>query len=120
MKLRNKKTGAIGHLLTTKGLNSYDIISSNYELLIRYKSLAELNESWEECYKADPLIKDEEVRTIVKLWAKYHNADKLRYLELKGIRGHYLKAGLYTIDIDVETLKVGLYYTVEELCGEEE
>lgn len=69
--------------------------------------------------KGEPLIKDEEVRKIVRLWAKYHNADILRYLKLTNIDGHYLKAGLRTIDIDIENLKVGMFYTLEELCGEE-
>lgn len=66
----------------------------------------------------EPLIKDKEIRKLVRLWAKYHNADILRYSKLNGIDGHYLKAGLYSIDIDVETLKVGRFYTIKQLCGD--
>lgn len=117
MKLHNKKTG--------------EILDSEYQMCIRVNtkaeekyiyadSIAELNDEWEDYKPAEPLIKDEEVRTMVKLWAKYHNADMFHYLELKGISGHYLKAGLRSIDIDVETLTVGLFYTLKELCGEEE
>lgn len=68
----------------------------------------------------EPLIKDEEVRKMVRLWAKYHNADMFSYQKATGFDGHYLKAGLRTIDVDIENLKVGMFYTLEELCGDEE
>ena len=112
MKLRNKKTGEI---VDWDGVH----ITNDNDGEMFY-SIAELNEDWEDYTPKDPLIKDEDVRTMIRLWAKYYDADILRYLELNGIDGHYLKAGLHSIDIDVEGLKVGMFYTVEELCGDEE
>lgn len=133
MKLRNKKTGIKGCIEYV--MRTIDPITCEPLLTVRYKddagttcyidyeTVAEFNENWEDVKQ--PLIKDEEVRNIVRLWAKYHNADILRYLQKRDIdgqylKGHYLKAGLNTIDIDVEILNVGMFYTIEELCGDEE
>lgn len=62
MELRNKKTGEIGHLLTTKGLHRYDIIDDDYRLLASYNSLAEVIKEWEEYESVEPLIKDEKTK----------------------------------------------------------
>ena len=117
MKLRNKKSKLVVDVDF-----QVPMVCHNGELLGWYKAqnLKELNEEWEDYNITEPLIKDEEVRCMVRLWAKQHDAAILRYLELTDIDGHYLKAGLHSIDIDVEGLKVGMIYTVEELCGEED
>lgn len=66
MKLRNKKTGVICHLLTTKDLEKCEIINDDYELFKSYNSLVELNEEWEDYTPAEPLIKDDKIRKIVR------------------------------------------------------
>lgn len=118
MKLRNKKTGEISTKIDVSQDNKSIWVFSKCPRI--YCSLAELNEEWEDYEPKEPLIKDKEVRNIVRLWAKYHNADILQYRELSGCVGHYLKAGLRSIDIDIDSLKLGMFYTIEELCGEEE
>lgn len=123
MKVRNKTTGEIkeAKVLGVIGMYQAGKVWSSGE----YSTLEELYNDWETYIPKEPLIKDEEVRNIVRLWAKYHNADILRYLQKRDIdgqylKGHYLKAGLNTIDIDVENLNVGMFYTIAELCGDEE
>lgn len=47
--LRNKKTGEVGHLLTSKDIGEYIIINDGYRTLAKYDSLAGLNDEWEDC-----------------------------------------------------------------------
>lgn len=48
MKLRNKKTGEIGYLIVGKGVDHYVVADDNWNACGKYKSLAELNEEWED------------------------------------------------------------------------
>lgn len=48
MKLRNKKTGKVGHLISSIGLDNYQIANDDYRLLAEYDSLSKLNEDWED------------------------------------------------------------------------
>jgi hypothetical protein len=88
--------------------------------LFSYKSLAELNEQWEDYKPAEPLIKDEKIRKAVRAWAEADGADEKIYLTIdeNGSRfankyGGYIEFG-FMIDME-ERL-----YTIAELCGEEE
>ena len=132
MKLRNKKTGEIldlcvGFIQDTRNGEFIQIkpeaISTKEGYL--YDSLAGLNEDWEDYKPAEPLIKDEKIRKVVRLWADvngdtrvYYNRptieicinDKVGYV----IRSIKFKSE-YREAIDIESG----YYTITELCGEE-
>ena len=121
MKLRNKKTGEIIEIQTV------DLVTTGQfcdKILDRQPSLAKLNEEWEDYTSAEPLIKDEKIRKAVRAWAEMFNCkhEKLRYMELNGENGHYLLyRGLYSIDVpDIKDLVDYEYYTLAELCGEED
>lgn len=115
MKLRNKKTGEIredsdlGKMLIRYAMPSYD-------------SIAELCEEWEDYKPAEPLIKDEKIRKVVRAWADIngiHNCDHLRY-----DKGCQSLSDIYTrneisFNYKFETLDDGKEYTIAELCGEE-
>lgn len=127
MRLRNKKTGEI--------IRFYDGISLNGEY---YDSLAGLNEEWEDYTPVEPLIKDEKIRKAVRAWYELFDENRLGQFE----DGKYIAVGyrefvLQTLDTSLtytfelpfidgmQSLKQrwGLgadYYTIKELCGEEE
>lgn len=111
MKLRNKKTGEIFNW-------EENIIPFGFGLP-HPKSLAELNEEWEDYKPTEPLIKDKNVRELVRNWlminkvdgAFRHNSNALRdgFSSLLIVRGGHF-----------ENLKSEAFYTTEELCGEGE
>lgn len=102
-----------------RGLYTFDVDNHKYVPVVSANGIVDLLDTTD-YVPTEPLIKDKEVRSMVRLWAKIHNVDILCYLKLNGIVGHYLKAGNYTIDIEIESLITGKYYTLKELCGEEE
>ena len=129
MKLRNKKTGEIESLLFNSYPVSGDIVleyydenaESGYSEYCRYKTLAELNEEWEDYKPAEPLIKDEKVRKAVRAWADAN--DFLNEIEVHSLTaGTRFSIGNYNIEFlgyfiyDLEDNKT---YTIAELCGEE-
>ena len=129
MKLRNKKTGEIEYLLFNSYPVSGDIVleyydenaESGYSEYCRYKTLAELNEEWEDYKPAEPLIKDEKVRKAVRAWADAN--DFLNEIEVHSLTaGTRFSIGNYNIEFlgyfiyDLEDNKT---YTIAELCGEE-
>lgn len=66
----------------------------------------------------EPLIKDEKIRKIIRLWAEVNNSNKL----FIGCDWIAIDEGNYTIefaDDNVFDFPEG-YYTIAELCGEEE
>jgi hypothetical protein len=123
MKLRNKRTGDIWEF----DLISMKIADTTLEKLKAKgfsgsccaRSLAELNEEWEDYKPAEPLIKDEKVRKAVKAWAEAWNKNKL-YKDadnvLSTVDNFVIQFG-QTAFIDLEEKKP---YTIAELCGEEE
>ena len=123
MKLRNKKTGEIVDFSKGNYISSKDygfVIYKDGGRGIEYRSLAELNEEWEDA-PAEPLIKDEKIRKAVRAWAEacgYNGAciveyDK-RFNELSGI-GHTTVISLGEIDFNLEDRK---RYTLAELNEE--
>lgn len=119
MKLRNKKTGEV------MGLSmAGDIVwVGNY----RYESLARLNKEWEDYEPKEPLIKDEKIRKGVRAWAE---ANRTKYVwvstTLKGIditqdfEHLQLTEFKQSITFECEADFESGYYTINELCGEEE
>lgn len=132
MKLRNKKTGEIkdveslGHADSLRRDFGYQVTLSwnkmdNLDECRTYKTLAELNEEWEDYTPSEPLIKDEKIRKAVRAWAEatkiksvwydcYHHTLRNRHTQADKHIGCGEALGLYEDRL----------YTISELCGEEE
>lgn len=130
MKLRNKKTGEIWdipkmrHPTMQEDDISFFVYGKNEGHLFSYKSLAELNEEWEDYNPAEPLIKDEKIRKAVRAWAEACGAKQIKYSIASN---QYYDADMGTgFSIKFLTKPVEVYleegktYTIAELCGEEE
>ena len=129
MKLKNKKTGEIEYLLFNSYPVSGDIVleyydensESGYSEYCRYKTLAELNEEWEDYKPAEPLIKDEKVRKAVRAWAEALKENTIRF-DMVSQGFSFGDGNVYSsINFDgfVFDLVDGKKYTIDELCGEE-
>lgn len=135
-KLRNKKTGDVGDLLGSCDSVPFIGIMVDYHdgnpVRYEYDSLAELNAEWEDYKPAEPLIKDEKIRKAVRAWAEandYGDDEEYQFedfstgwkswsLEHKGNGDDneiHFNGG-----IDFEKMNHQGYYTITELCGEEE
>lgn len=126
MKLRNKKTGEI---VDTKDYNFKIATPAEplyghdaFDVREEYNSLAELNEEWEDCKPAEPLIKDEKIRKAVRAWAEACGAKQIKYSIAPN---QYYDADMGTgfsikfLTKPVEVyLEEGKIYTIAELCGE--
>ena len=141
MKLRNKKTGETGYYLHTHRDHNTGILKvavlkdgvsfsefKPHEPFYDYDSLAELNEDWCDCTPAEPLIKDDKIRQIVKAWAEVNEVESVFITAVKDPENGYLYwelAGIaweQTITICFggelpDTLETLGAYTIEELCG---
>lgn len=126
MKLRNKKTGMIEYLIFNSYPVSGDIVleyvddssKSGYSEYCRYKTLTELNEEWEDYKPIEPYIEDEEIREIIRAWAKANDATKLKYnYDENSLDDIYRNSITFNYGLG---LKDGHTYTIPELCGEEE
>ena len=113
MKLRNKKTGEV-----VVEVNKIGLVWNRFGMpadIGQYGSLAELNEEWEDYKPKEPLIKDEEIREIIRAWAKANDATKLKYNY-----GENSLDDIYRNEITFNMglgLKDGGEYTIDELCG---
>ena len=121
MKLRNKKTGYICDFLGTYSATPYFGISVDYHngepKCYEYKSLAELNDEWEDCEPQEPLIKDEKIRKVVRAWAEGNMATRVQYDAFwRGFRNRDASITIWE-ELPLEDSKT---YTIAELCGEEE
>ena len=133
MKLRNKKTGEI------VDVSSFDTrefslgicyFSDKYEERIAYNSLADLNEDWEDYTPQEPLIKDDDKkrRKLLRDWANVNEILGVKYHNLRGGGGSYFEfeggeftQGYAIMFADIfEGLEDSKYYTIPELCGEED
>ena len=133
MKLRNKKTGKIWHMprLRQPTVQEDDISffacigehGCSRGELFSYKSLAELNEEWEDV--AEPLIKDEKIRKAVRAWAEASGITKVSSY------GDYFWIGFRSVNTesvwkfecsyaDASEFELDEEYAIAELCGEEE
>ncbi len=131
MKLRNKKTGEIGqigYVATQDGQIIVEDISGEeypYSVICSYKTLAELNEGWEDYEPKEPLIKDEKTRKAVRTWAEVNSIKEALYaVRTDGRLCVLTDMGDYDFSIEfvgwIPTLKDGGVYTIAELCGEDE
>jgi hypothetical protein len=127
MKLRNKNTGDIWDFdggFTMKATHeTAERAGAKSGILTCYAaSLAELNRDWEDYKPAGPLIKDEKIRKAVRAWWEAI-PDAITDKRVLYKKNQDLAVGVYTIycgGIYPETLESGKFYTITELCGEEE
>lgn len=130
MKLRNKKTGEVVERTSIVTLK-YKISSCSSSLVEaeEYSSIEQLNDEWEDYKPTEPLIKDEEIRKAVKVWAETFGVTKVyvcgigdgkEYIELyaqdNGVTDGRIRISIPTQD----GVWIGKEYAIIELCGEEE
>ena len=124
MKLRNKKTGEVedfNEIYLTKTVKETNTATSEY-VERSYYGIAELNEEWEDYNPKEPLIKDEKIRKAVRAWWE-SIPDAITDKRILYKKNQDLAVGVYSIycgAIYPETLEAGGFYTIDELCGEEE
>lgn len=122
MKLRNKKTGGLANML-----GEQDFIRVYTDAgWADYNSLAELNEEWEDYKPKEPLIKDEKIRKVVRAWAEVVDRSDLLVIKIGGRleisdgSPHLIYISFHADKETMGNLNDRTYYTIEELCGEEE
>lgn len=127
MKLRNKKTGEIWEIPKMRyptaqedDISFFAMLGTKGELFC-YRSIAQLNEEWEDYTPVEPLIKDEKIRKAVRAWAEANGVERVCI----GINSKELIAKFSLEDESVSfkkslSLGRGRNYTIAELCGEEE
>lgn len=132
MKLRNKKTGVIGHI--EDNLRTFDPFTNESLVTVRYKdkygincykdyrTIKEFNEEWEDYTTVEPLIKDEKIRKAVRAWAEAVGVCECKYDGFwKAFRYEEFSIGFsYKFTPNFGELSDGMTYTIQELCGEEE
>lgn len=118
MKLRNKKTGEAVYVDFQIPLCNNDETLGSYSVT----SLEALNRSFEDYKPTEPLIKDEKIRKAVRAWAELIPSAQVRYDHSYGrfyTHSDYIQP--YSISFPVILgLDETKYYTIAELCGEEE
>ena len=128
MRLRNKKTGEVVESFKSGPIDLYFYPSEHKvgDDIERetYQSLAELNADWEDYKPAEPLIKDEKIRKAVRAWAEANEISQAQFDRYtSGFSasddGHNLLS-MISFDGFVFMFVDGKYYTIDELCGEEE
>ena len=151
MRLRNKKTGDIWEIPKMRyptaqedDISFFAMLGTKGELFC-YRSIAELNEEWEDYKPAEPLIKDEKIRKAVRAWWNIQEnpfvSASVLCKSYSGVSGNKDHDGYYNYCIYgyVERHNINKtatdfefrtktyfeydrdeYYTLDELCGEEE
>ena len=141
MKLRNKKTGELVDAWSFyDGNESVNLkyFTNDRQVNLEYRSLAELNDEWEDYEPVEPIFDEKIRRGIRAWWDMQDNPFKSACVMLKGrdkdLDGFYhwkifgyIRNGEEKVSTDLEfrTKKLYLYkpyhdYTKEELCGDEE
>ena len=128
MRLRNKKTGEVVESFDGGPIDLYFYPNGREDKDTfdrkTYDSLAELNADWEDYEPAEPLIKHEKIRKAVKAWAEANEISQAKFdRRMSGFSasdaGHNFLS-MISFDGFVFDLVDGKYYTIDELCGEEE
>lgn len=120
MKLRNKRTDEVWDIpkmrhpvIQENDISLYAMLGTHGELF-SYRSIAELNEEWEDA-PTEPLIEDKEIREIVRPWAKVNGATELKYYEGENCLEDIFRNEIhFNQALGLEDAKT---YTTEELCG---
>ena len=119
MKLRNKNTGEIIKDAQYRIYSTRDgfVISTSIDKY-SYKSLKEFCEDWEDYNPTKPCIDDDEIREIIRAWAKVNDVMALKYsYDENSLDDIYRNTITFNMGLG---LKDGESYTITELCGEEE
>lgn len=122
MKLRNKKTGEAVYVDFQIPLCNNDEILGSYSVT----SLEDLNRSFEDYKPSEPLIKDEKIRKAVRAWADANGRENLLViknggrLEVSDGSPHLIYISFHADEATQKSLDDRTYYTIVELCGEEE
>ena len=128
-KLRNKKTGEIGEI---RYENHALYIDTDEGFTYWIRTLAKLDEEWEDYNPDEPLIEHEIVRKAVRAWAEandYGKDEEYQYEDFSiGCKSWALEHHQNGDDneihfnggIDFRKMNHQGYYTITELCGEEE
>lgn len=126
MKLRNKKTGEVGELHYEPDKEyHFTVATEDPADMTIHKTLAQLNEVWEDYTPDKPLIEDEAKRNVFKAWAEIlgrdlEKADFKYDAERNGFDCYLAESiiefangeGINCVDREI--------YTFRALCGEEE
>ena len=129
MKIRNKKTGEVFEAFKKAPidlyfyLNKYEEGENDFDRKT-YQSLAELNDEWEDYAPKEPLIKQEKIRKAGRAWAEANEISQAKFdRRMSGFSasdaGHNFLS-MISFDGFVFNCEDGEYYTIDELCGEEE
>ena len=120
MKLRNKKTGEIGE---PRVAYQEIYVDTTEHKTYCYKTIAELNEKWEDYKPKEPLIKDKEIRRAVR------GLGFTKVCFVSSSSGLTWRAYDYEFNSAFELIiktkpfdecKDGNVYYITDLCGEEE
>lgn len=117
MKLRNKNTGEIGEI---RYENHELYIDTDEGFTYWLRTIAKLNEEWEDYEPKEPLIKDEKVRKAVKAWAEANDFGRVfyEYDFSNDVARFIVCEAVMVIEAD-ELLEEYRWYTIAELCGED-
>lgn len=129
MKLRNKKTGEIVDAWSFyDGNESVNLkyFTDDVQVNLEYRSLADLNEEWEDYKPVDPEIADETARETIRKWYnKNRIVGKLCSYggeSWLGLRGDDKSGSSWKIELHVDYFSELIndkLYSLTELCGEE-
>ena len=133
MKLRNKRTGDIwefdsGFSMKASRETTEKAGGRGCSLTCYAHSLAELNAEWEDAQPAEPLIKDEKVRKVVRAWAEANDVSRVSCDSCVAHKKYMLRFSATELfnepiielySASEESLWDDEHYTIAELCGEE-
>lgn len=127
MKLRNKKTGEIGE---PRVAYQEIYVDTTEHKSYCYKSIAGLYEDWEDVGGTNdtntPLINDEKIRKAVRAWLEANDLDGATYYTsshhwyLRAFNDREQGIDFWLNWENKPNLIENKYYTIEELCGEED
>ena len=130
MKLRNKKTGEVIEtckiIQNAVGTIVILTLDENERYPYEYDSFDELCKDWEDYTPKEPLIKDKKIRKAVRAWAEACFNDNEFWVIYLDERNFTLKANrsdakaTFYSDNKIDDIEEDEFYTITELCGEEE
>lgn len=131
MKLRNKKTGGIWdipkmrHPTMQEDDISFFAYGKDEGCLFSYKSLAELNAEWEDYEPEEPLVEKGSHRGVLRAAARLSGTDKAHVCRsdiAEVVLFKFAGKEICSVELKDNGIHVGDdgWYTITELCGEEE